>query len=118
MDINLKQTWNKNELILTDKQCLIIHEYTVKTGMVIEKCDPNEKQKIFFGRAFYEFQKNKYPSPDLCNEQYLYVFNYHIPELPKEIANLFLETANTEEEKIALGRIYWKLLGIQKGMNS
>lgn len=69
MDINLKQTWNKNELILTDKQCL-------------------------------------------------YVFNYHIPELPKEVANLFLEAANTEEEKIALGRIYWKLLGIQKGMNS
>lgn len=59
-----------------------------------------------------------YPSPDLCNEQYLYVFNYHIPELPKEIADLFLEAANTEEEKIAFGRIYWKLLGIQKEMNS
>ena len=62
---------NYNELRLTDKQCIVIYEYVLKTGMVIKKCDPNEKQKIFFGRAFYEFQKNKYPSPDISFTRFM-----------------------------------------------
>lgn len=115
---------NNNELRLTDKQCIVIYEYVLKTGMVALE-EPNEedkklgclspfgdltdKQKIFFGRSFYEVLTKAYYLPKLNDKQCLYVFDFIVNNYPKEIADLFLEAATTKEDKIALGRIFWQL---------
>lgn len=115
---------DNNELRLTDKQCIVIYEYVLKTGMIVLE-EPNEedkklgclspfgdltdKEKIFFGRSFYEVLTKDCCLPKLNDEQCLYVFDFITHEYPKEIANLFLEAASTKEDKIALGQIFWKL---------
>ena len=115
---------DNNELRLTDKQCIVIYEYVLKTGMIALE-EPNEedkelgclspfgvltdKEKIFFGRSFYEVLTKDCDLPKLDDEQCLYVFDFVVNNYPKEIADLFLEAATTKEEKIALGQIFWKL---------
>lgn len=117
---------NNNEPRLTDKQCIVIYEYVLKTGLIaLEEMEPNEeekklgclspfgdltdKQKIFFGRSFYEVLTKAYYLPKLNDEQCLYVFDFIVNNYPKEIADLFLEAATIKEDKIALGRIFWQL---------
>ena len=68
-----------------------------------------DKEKIFFGRSFYEVLTKDCDLPKLNDEQCLYVFDFVVNNYPKEIADLFLEAATTKEEKIALGQIFWKL---------
>lgn len=124
-------TKNKNQIELTDKQCIAIFDCMTKIGMAVSldevanaeegfeelflnEC--NEQQKIFYGKAFYELLTKQYPSPIIDDEQAFYIFNANVLEYPennetgKEVAKILLEAAPTKEEQIALGKILWELV--------